>query len=165
MIKKLQAHCTFRGLFCVFRFFFFQPLRRIIRKGEGVGKDFIPTKCLWGRLLVLAAGKELLERRISVQQLKQSPWQPVLKLDRLFIDTLYPGGLLHPADIVFASVSQKSPSLPIQLRTCSDVKTPIKGIPCSLLNGSFGEDGVTFYESGIIFLVPLIIVINEIYFF
>lgn len=72
------------GLFPVFSFL--QPLCCSHKKRKK-GFHFSPslwTKCLWGRLLSLAAGKGLLERKVSVPWLKQSPWQPVIKAPATF---------------------------------------------------------------------------------
>lgn len=146
----MPAHCLYvqKPLLCFFFFlvgFFFQSLGRLIRKGEGAGKDFISTtKCLWGRLLVLAASKGLLELRISVARLKQSPWQPVTRLCWSFHRHPPPGRPFCICRCCVCICEPEISALPIQLRTCSDVKAPVKGIPCSLLNGSSGGNGVTF---------------------
>lgn len=90
---KMPAHS-----FCVQRVSFvylaFYNLSVVFMKKKRKKKDLISlaTKCLWGRLLVLATGKGLLERRISVPWLKWSLWQPVIKAPATFSQTLHPGG-------------------------------------------------------------------------
>lgn len=86
LIKKMPAYS-----FCIqgvsFLYLAFYNLSVVSIRKEKKGFHFSPslwTKCLWGRLLSLAASKGLLERTVSVPGLKQSPWQPVIKAPATF---------------------------------------------------------------------------------
>lgn len=134
--------------FCVqrasFRMFcFLQPLCCIHKRRKGKKKDLISlaTKCLWGRLLVLAVGKELLERRISVPWWKRSPWQPAIKALATFSQTLRPGGPFPSLGWVFASASKSffASTLPIK-ETLRPHGTVLRCLIYSVPHGAFGRE-------------------------
>lgn len=85
LILKMPARnfCVQRVSFVYLAFYNISVV--FIRKGKRIlFLSFSQTKCLWERVLSLAAGKGLLERKVSVPWLKQSPWQPVIKAPATF---------------------------------------------------------------------------------
>lgn len=122
-------------------------------------RDFIfspplRTKCLWERLLSLAAGKGLLERKVSVPWLKQSPWQPVIKAPATFhrhSPLGRPSSILLTEHLhLWASVLCFWWHSPTQLGRCPDVIT----VPSCLL---FCPKLLIWWRMGLDFYKPEIL--------